>query len=170
MTPYIDLLGHMEWADAHIWTAALNAPGLAHDAGMLERFHHFHSTQWAYLQALLGRPLDIPALSTFADLRAAGVWARRFYRELPALRGTLIGARLDAQVEFPWGAQVAELLGRAAAPANVAECILQLALHTAHHRGQVATALRTAGVEPPTIDYIAWIWTGRPAPDWNGLA
>ena len=54
-----------------------------------------------------------------------------------------------------------------AGPATVAECLLQLALHSAHHRGQVAAWLREAGGEPPLTDFIAWIWTGRPAPAWD---
>lgn len=159
----------MEWADAQIWSAALNVPALAHDAATLERLHHFHSTQWAYLQVLQGLPIDIPDLATFPELRPVGRWARRFYRELPALCDTLVPPRLDQHVEFPWAAQIAKRLGAAAGPANAGECILQLALHTAHHRGQVATVLRAAGAEPPTIDYIAWIWAHRPAPDWKGL-
>ena len=169
MNPLSDLLVHMEWADARIWTAALAVPALAHDAATRERLHHFHSTQWAYLQVLMGRPLDIPDLATFADLGSVGHWARGFYRQLPALRATLVGSRLDQQVDFPWAEHIATVYGRVAAPATVGECILQLALHTAHHRGQVAMTVRVAGGEPPTVDYIAWIWMGRPSPDWNGL-
>lgn len=35
-------------------------------------------------------------------------------------------------------------------------------LHAAHHRGQVNTALRQAGHEPPWVDFIAWIRAGEP--------
>jgi uncharacterized damage-inducible protein DinB len=49
----------------------------------------------------------------------------------------------------------------------VAECLLQLALHSAHHRGQVAAWLREAGGEPPLTDFIAWVWMRRPAPTWD---
>ncbi len=34
-------------------------------------------------------------------------------------------------------------------------------------RGQNATRLRELGGEPPLTDYIAWLWKGRPAPDWE---
>jgi uncharacterized damage-inducible protein DinB len=53
--------------------------------------------------------------------------------------------------------------------ATTGECLLQLALHTAYHRGQVATRLRERGSEPPLTDFIAWIWMHRPAPDWESV-
>ena len=40
---------------------------------------------------------------------------------------------------------------------------LQVVLHTQHHRGQVCARLRDAGGEPPTVDFIVWLWEGRPA-------
>lgn len=159
----------MEWADASFWRAVLKEPALARDMATRERLHHLHSTQWAYLQVLLGRPIDVPELATFPDLRTVGQWARRFYAEMPALYEGLEGTRAERHVEFPWARLIAERYGAPAGPATAGECILQLALHTAHHRGQVATIVRAAGAEPATIDYIAWIWMRRPAPDWSAL-
>jgi uncharacterized damage-inducible protein DinB len=164
-----NLLLHMEWADAATWRALLSVPSSVHDVPMQERVHHFHSTQWAYLQILRGLPVEIPKLGSFPDLRSVGRWARRFYLELPAYRDALDDPMLARQVEFPWAAQVAEHLGGSAGPATVAESLLQLVLHTAHHRGQVLTRLREAGGEPPLTDFIAWIWMRRPAPDWGSL-
>ncbi|CAN5564733.1 hypothetical protein BH23BAC4_BH23BAC4_05540 [soil metagenome] len=37
------------------------------------------------------------------------------------------------------------------------EILDHLLLHGAHHRGQVALALRAAGTPPPRTDYIAWV-------------
>lgn len=168
VTGYRTLLLHMEWADSLVWSAALGVPALAHDDRVRERMHHFHSTQWAYLQLFRGSPLEIPELRDLPDLNSVGRWARRFYRELPAFRDTLDDARLRQNVEFPWAAQVAERLGTVG-PATVSDCILQVALHTAHHRGQVVTQLREAGGEPPMTDFIGWLWMLRPAPQWGSL-
>jgi uncharacterized damage-inducible protein DinB len=168
VSDYRNLLLHMEWADSRIWASALRVPALADDASLCSRLYHFHSTQVVYLQIFQSRPFDIPDLSTFVGLRAVGRWARLFYRELPDFRDRLDESRLSRNVEFPWAAQLAERFP-SARPATIGECILQLALHTAHHRGQVVTRLREAGAEPPMTDFIAWIWMHEPAPDWGGL-
>jgi len=162
---YQSLLRHMEWADSRIWSGVLAVPGLAQDTWMRERLHHFHSTQWAYLQIFRGERLNIPELDALPDLRSVARWARQFYRELPAYRDALDESTLRQHVVFPWAGHVLERLG-SAAPATVGESILQLALHTAHHRGQVATRLRESGGEPPLIDFIAWVWMLRPSPQW----
>jgi hypothetical protein len=69
---YRHVLLHMEWADALIWAAVLGVPSLAQDHELRTRMHHFHSTQWAYLQAFRAAPLDIPALGEFPDIPACG--------------------------------------------------------------------------------------------------
>jgi uncharacterized damage-inducible protein DinB len=48
----------------------------------------------------------------------------------------------------------------------MAETARQVAMHSMHHRGQVNARLRELGAEPPLVDYIAWIWRGRPEPMW----
>jgi uncharacterized damage-inducible protein DinB len=45
--------------------------------------------------------------------------------------------------------------------------MIQVATHSTYHRGQVNARLREVGGEPPLVDYIAWIWFGRPAPEWS---
>jgi uncharacterized damage-inducible protein DinB len=52
---------------------------------------------------------------------------------------------------------------------TVAETMLQVTFHSAYHRGQVSARLREVGVEPPLVDYIAWIWFGRPDAPWPAL-
>jgi uncharacterized damage-inducible protein DinB len=166
VSDYRSLLLQMEWADALVWRAVLSAR--ERDDSIPGRMHHFHSTQWAYLQVLQRQPLKIPELGSFPDLKSLGRWARSFYGELPAYRDSLDEVQLNRPVEFPWAAQVAERLGTAA-PATAGECLLQLALHTAYHRGQVATRLRERGGDPPMTDFIAWVWMRRPAPDWASV-
>lgn len=168
LSEYQSLMGHMEWADALAWTAVLGLPSLQQDRQMRERLHHFHSTQWAYLQVWRGEAVRIPELSSFADLRALGRWARGYYRELPAYAESLQPAALRREVQFPWAAQLVERFG-SAKPASLADSILQLALHTAHHRGQVVARLRELGSEPPLTDFIAWIWMGQPKPQWESV-
>lgn len=165
---YRSLLLHMEWADSRTWGAILSLPDLGQDRWMRERLYHFHSTQWAYLQMFRREAIHVPEFDALPDLQAVGRWARRFYRELASFRDTLDEARLGQQLDFPFAAQVAERLG-SAGPASIGESVVQLALHTAHHRGQVVLRLRESGGEPPMTDFIAWVWMLRPDPQWGSL-
>jgi uncharacterized damage-inducible protein DinB len=165
---YQSLMLHMEWADAVTWTSVLGVPSSGQDRPMRERLHHLHSTQSAYLHVLLGRPLEIPELTSFPDLTSVGRWARHVHRELESYRSGLNEAQLRQVVQFPWAEEVAERFG-GAEPATVGESLLQVALHTTYHRGQVAARLRESGGEPPLTDFIAWIWMRRPAPPWGSL-
>jgi uncharacterized damage-inducible protein DinB len=163
-----DLLHHMEWADARAWRAALAVPALHADPGLRNRLLHYHMTQRAYLQLFRGQAVDLPDPAVFADLPAVCRWGRGFYRELPAFLGSLDEAGLGQTIDFPWAAEVEARFGKVS-PATVAESLVQLVLHTTHHRGQVLTKIREAGGEAPLIDYIAWVWFGRPVPDWSGI-
>ncbi len=44
----------------------------------------------------------------------------------------------------------------------------QVANHSTYHRGQVNRSLRQLGGEPPLVDYIAWVWFGKPKAEWDG--
>jgi len=165
---YRDLLRHMEWADARTWSAVLGTPSLHDDLQMRDRLHHFHTTQWAYLQIWRREPVQIPQASSFADLKALGQWARAFHRELPSFTDGIDDAMLGRPIDFPWAKQLEARFGTVT-PATLSESLLQLVLHTAHHRGQVVTKIREAGGDPPLIDYVAWVWSGRPAPVWERI-
>jgi uncharacterized damage-inducible protein DinB len=49
---------------------------------------------------------------------------------------------------------------------SVADGIVQVAMHTQHHRGQLMTRLKDFGGEPANVDYVIWLWKGKPAADW----
>jgi len=119
--------------------------------------------EWA--DAWRGEALQIPERGTLANLPALLAWARPYYPDLRTFAQTLDDGALARPVEFPWAAELVTRFG-SASPATLAETILQVAMHTAYHRGQVAARIRELGGEPQTTDFILWIWTGRPAPVW----
>ncbi|MGH9902557.1 MAG: DinB family protein, partial [Pyrinomonadaceae bacterium] len=61
---------------------------------------------------------------------------------------------------------VGERIGRAPATTTAGETALQVVLHGTYHRGQVNARLKEVGGVPPLVDYIAWLWLGRPAAEW----
>jgi hypothetical protein len=166
LSEYRNLVNHMEWADAQVWTSILSKPLLENDDWIKERMHHYHSTQWAYGQIIFKLPINIPELRNFADINSIGCWASCFYKEFSDMFSKLDEIELQEKVEFPWSTRIAEKFG-SISPANVGESIIQLALHSTHHRGQVVMHLREAGIEPPMTDFIAWIWMRCPKASWN---
>ena len=161
-----ELVRHMEWADALVWRSLLALPQAQSDSRLRELLHHVHVVQWAYLQIWRDEPLDMPDVATFEDLPAIHEWCREYYRQVPEYLNTVDAETLQRQVQFPWADQLVERWGKAD-PATIAETILQITSHTTYHRGQANTRLRELGGEPPLVDFIVWVWMGKPAAEWE---
>lgn len=162
----VRLFTHMEWADAEIWKAVNATDAARHDPVVMERLHHVHVVQRIYLQMWLGNPDRGRELSTFADLAEVRAWAHGYYEELRDFLDSLDDRTLAGLVRFPWADELEKWFGEAR-PATVGETMLQVAIHTSHHRGQLCTLIREHGGQPPLVDFVAWIWMGKPGPAWD---
>jgi uncharacterized damage-inducible protein DinB len=165
-----DLVEHAEWADAALWSCVLATPEAARDPRCLEWLHHVHRVQRSFLTVWREEELETRDLEDFEDARAVAHWGREGHREIRSFLEALDEGRLAEVVEIPWARRVAASLGRPAGLVTLEQSIVQVAMHSAHHRGQVAARLRRLDGEPPLVDYIAWLWFGRPAPDSQGIA
>ncbi len=161
----MDLFRHMEWADAVVWSAALASGDSRSDEKLRAKLHHLHLVQHAFLRVWRNEPLETP-FPEFKDLTSLVLWVRHYYAELFPYIESLSVERLSAPMPMPWAGRVVKRLGRSPGITTVGETILQVALHSQYHRGQVNAQIRTIGAEPPLVDYIAWIWLGRPAASW----
>jgi uncharacterized damage-inducible protein DinB len=159
------LMRHMEWADASVWRTVLTLPEAGQDRRMLDLFHHVHLVQQLYLQLWRGEQPTLTRAEDFADLRAIAEWARPYYADVRSFLQGLRQEDLAREVTFPWADEVARRYG-SAGPARLSETILQVVLHSGHHRAQIATRVRELGGESPTTDFIAWIWMQRPDAAW----
>lgn len=155
----------MEWADAAVWSSVLASEGGQADAKLLGYLQHMHFVQRAFLRAWRGEPRET-AYPTFEDAPSLMDWGRSYYAEAFAHLDALSDERLSGPMPVPWASMVERLLGRAPETTTVGETVLQVALHSLYHRGQVNARLREVGGEPPLVDYIAWVWMGRPSPAW----
>ena len=158
------LLGHTEWADALVWKAV--ADGGAGDDQLRSTLHHLHMVQWAYLHVWRGEALKPREPSSFPTVLSVRGWAREYYRELASYLAGVTSAAAAEPLRFPWADRLVHRFG-GAEPASWAESVLQVAMHSAHHRGQALQRLRALGAEPPLCDFIVWVWTGRPDADWG---
>ena len=160
-----DLLTHMEWADAETWRAVRDLPAAKIDERLRWLFHHSHLVQSIYLQAWRGDPFLLTELKAYPDLAAIHAWSRPYYPLVAAFAETVDESRFAQPVDFPWSQMIVDKFGKAL-PATLGESAFQVFLHTSYHRGQISTRIREIGGEPPLIDYLYWVWAGRPAPDW----
>jgi uncharacterized damage-inducible protein DinB len=164
---YRDLFDHMEWADARIWDAVLETSHARDDEGIRAILVHIHSAQRAFFDAWAGQPPAFRTPADFPDVAALYEYAIGYYPAARNLIESLDDSRLDEVLALPWVGLVEERIGRAAAPTTVGETMMQVISHTTHHRAQISVRLRLLlGGEPPVVDYIAWIWFGRPQPQW----
>lgn len=159
-----DLLRHMQWADEEVWRAALAAPDARADEPLRTLLLHLHVVQRAFLSLWTDRPPAFPDLAEFPDVASIQMWSASYYPELNAFLDALDPATLTRPIQMPWADELAAQLGRPPVAPSLGESMFQVTSHSTYHRGQVNMRLRALGGEPPLVDYIAWIWFGRPAP------
>ena len=168
----IELYRHMEWADSAVWQAVRVLPATAapSDTRLHVLLYHIHMVQHAFLAIWRGATPEFREPEDFVDLHAIESWARPYYANARGHLGTLADADLEKPLAMPWAAMLTEQLGRPPAATTLGDTIFQVTNHSTYHRGQVNARLRELGGEPPLVDYIAWVWFGRPAPVWAQLA
>jgi uncharacterized damage-inducible protein DinB len=161
-----DLLTHMEWADGQTWRVLRGVAAAQSDERLRWLCHHSHLVQSIYLQAWRGDSFQLTELASYPDLEAIEAWARPYYARLTAFADSVDDARFGMPVDFPWSAMIAEKFGKVL-PATLSESVWQVLSHSTYHRGQIATRIREIGGEPPVVDFLYWVWAGKPAPDWS---
>lgn len=162
------LIRHMEWADAEVWRAVLAHEAAGDDTRLRELLMHLHLVQRLFLIVWQKQPFDPsrgqPQFATAVDLRN---WAQTYYADANRFLDTVDEVTLKTDVSMPWVKSFEAQLGRTFSTPTLGETIFQVTSHSTYHRGQVNARLREVGGQPPLVDYIAWIWFGRPAPNWT---
>lgn len=163
-----DLVRHLGWADATVWQAILANQPSSLDSKLGFWLHHIHMVQHAFTRLWRGEGLDLPQLSELGDPQSLAQWGRQASLQIQAYLADASPADLDRELAIPWSARVEARFGQPAHAITVAESVLQVAMHSAHHRGQVNARFRELGGSPPLVDFIAWLWFGRPEAQWPG--
>ncbi len=163
----IELLNHMEWADSTVWKVIQKFPESENDKKLKDILIHYNTAQRLYLNVWKGLPFDRNNQPELNSLNLILQEFRSYYKGLNEFSNEMDKYDLNKVIDFPWAARIEKILGKKPAEANLAEMILQVAVHSSHHRGQLNKRLREIGSEPETIDFIAWIWLGKPAPEWG---
>jgi uncharacterized damage-inducible protein DinB len=160
-----DLFRHQAWADASVWTALFAQPGSFGDAKLMAYARHMHGTQRAFLTLWRGEELQRGNLAerTPAEMLA---WVREYHDGVLSLLDRFDQSRLGEKMAMPWMKHFAEQLGRPLEDPTIGDTLVQVPAHSTYHRGQLNARFKEIGGAPPLVDYIAWVWFGRPSPAW----
>jgi uncharacterized damage-inducible protein DinB len=154
-----ELLAHAEWANAVFFHAWAKAPARDHEE-MRRRVDHIIMVQQGFLMTLRGEPLGDPPAgppASFDDLKTR---ARACHAGLRDFAAALDAEGLARTVRIVWFPDPPCII-------TVAEALVQVAMHTQHHRGQCMTRLKDFGGEPKNVDWIIWLWKQRPQARWD---
>jgi uncharacterized damage-inducible protein DinB len=165
-----DIVRHMEWADARVWAAALAHAPSSGDAVIHGYLSHLHQVQQLFLTLWEQRPMSefmAIATATFPSLNELRGWVQPYYPRVHRFLATADGTVMGRVVRMPGLEPYEQQLGITFGPTSIGETVFQVASHTGHHRAQVLSRMRALGGEPPLVDYIGWVWFGRPAADWQ---
>ena len=160
------LFDHMEWADATVWRAVGACEAAADDELLHRRLFHIHATQHAFLQTWRGEEYVFTGADSYPGLDSVRQYARDFYAVAPGYVASLAPAAVEQEMVLPWSSFFAKRAGFDPHPSTLGETLLQLPSHSTYHRGQVNIRLRELGATPPLVDFIAWVWAGKPAAAW----
>jgi uncharacterized damage-inducible protein DinB len=162
-----ELYRHMEWADAAVWGAALAHAPAADDPRLRDLLLHLHTVQRAFLLVWTKGELSFPDTADFPGIESVRQWSFPVYAIANRFLDSVDVADLQRPVVMPWATQLSARLGRTPDDPTLAETIFQVTSHSTYHRGQVNARLRELGGEPPLVDFIAWVWLGKPDPAWQ---
>jgi uncharacterized damage-inducible protein DinB len=160
-----DLLKHMEWADALVWTAVLSSPVAMSDSALRDRLYHVHGTQHGFLQVWSGVAAD-ERPNGFQDTADLARWARQCYSQLRSSVSLLIADTPGAPIPASLVLAAEAGLGPGSGAPSMLDTVLQVVTHGIYHRGQINMRLRELGCMPPLTEYFVWVWQGKPDAPW----
>lgn len=140
------LVAHMKWADHQVLTAlrARSTPEA------LRWFAHVLAAERVWLLRLRGENSSGQKVWPVLTLDECEKTARENATQFDTLVAKLDEPELSRSVTY------VNTAGRTFTN-SVADILLQVMVHGAHHRGQIASSLRTAGGTPPALDYIRFV-------------
>jgi uncharacterized damage-inducible protein DinB len=154
-----NLMAHAEWANAVFFHAWDSSPARDNEE-MRRRLSHLIGVQQGFLALLTdkepGGPRPGPP-DTFEELKSRAQSCHTGLRDL------VVGMppeKLSRTIQVPWFPDPPCVI-------TVAEALVQVAMHSQHHRGQCMTRLKDLEGEPKNVDWIIWLWKGKPEGRWG---
>ena len=154
-----DLMAHSEWANAVFFHAWEKSPARDHEE-MQRRVGHIIGVQRAFLSIFRGETPVGPPVGPPPPYEELKALAQSSHNELRAFLASASATELNETVKIPWFPDPPCLI-------SVNDAVVQVAMHTQHHRGQCMTRLKDFGGEAKNVDWIIWLWQQKPAARWS---
>jgi uncharacterized damage-inducible protein DinB len=154
-----DLMAHAEWANAVFFNTWGKSPARDHEE-LRRRVGHIIGVQQGFLSVFRGEAPGGPPAGpppSFGELQARAVTVHGGLHDFAA---GLTPEVLSRTVRIPWFPDPPCVI-------TIAEALVQVAMHTQHHRGQCMTRLRDFGGEPKSVDWTIWLWKQKPQARWD---
>jgi uncharacterized damage-inducible protein DinB len=154
-----ELLAHAEWANAVFFHTWGKSPARDHEE-LRQRVGHIIGVQQGFLSILRGEAAGGPPGGPPATYEELKTRAQTSHANLQEFTAGLKDQDLSRKVRIPW-------FPDPPCEITIAEALVQVAMHTQHHRGQCMTRLKDFGGEPKNVDWIIWLWKQKPQPRWS---
>lgn len=154
-----DLMAHAEWANVVFFHAWEKSPARDHEE-MRTRVGHIVGVQSAFMSLFNGEQPGGPPAGpppTFAELKTR---AEKSHADLRNFTSSLDSEDLSRTLHVPWFPDPPCLI-------TLQQALVQVALHSQHHRGQCMTRLKDFGGEAKNVDWIIWLWKQKPEARWT---
>jgi len=157
-----DLFEHMQWADTQIWNAIETGSVIYENEELKKSLYHIHLVQFVFLQIWKKEKFKYPKVEGFENLEAIRIWSNENYKEINNFLENVSEEKLKEIANVPWSKNYAEKIGKEIANISIKGSMLQVISHSTHHRAQINTKLNELGCAPPMVDFIVWLWEGKP--------
>jgi uncharacterized damage-inducible protein DinB len=143
-----ELFQYQAWADSQLIAAIKAHTPAAEDEELRKSLHHIVLVQRFFLHMCAGEAFnfekEMAVPSAFDEVE-------RLFSAIPEHAGRVLTGLSPGTLS-----NVLDRPPLDAMRPTVQTALTQAVLHSQHHRGQVASRLRSLGGTPPTVDYILW--------------
>jgi uncharacterized damage-inducible protein DinB len=154
-----DLMDHAAWANAVFFHAWGQSSARDHEE-LRRRVGHLVGVQQGFLSVFRGEAPGGPPGGPPPSFESLKTRAENCHAGLCDFAASLQPETMSRTVQIPWFQDPPCVI-------TVAQAIVQVAMHTQHHRGQCMTRLKDFGGEPKNVDWIIWLWKQKPEPRWS---
>lgn len=138
------LVDHMTWADAQVLSKLRTAP---EDTAALKWYAHVLAAERIWYLRLHGQDWTTQRVWPSLSLDECAALAEQNATQFSQFVSQLKDGDLERKLQYTSSAGDSY-------SNTVGDVVTHVALHGAHHRGQIAASLRSNEIDPPALDYI----------------